>query len=89
MESAAVVDLAKQAIVVTLWVSAPLLGAIALTGLLVGFFQALVQLQDQALPQVFKIAVVLILFILLGGWMGAQVHQYALLIFSKLPIVGH
>jgi type III secretory pathway component EscS len=88
MDSAAVVDLAKQAVLLTLWVSAPLLGAIALVGLLVGFVQALTQLQDQALPQVFKIGVVLLLIVLLGGWMGAQIHRYALLVFSKLPLVG-
>jgi type III secretory pathway component EscS len=88
MDNATVVDLARQAIVLAMWIAGPMLGAIALVGLLVGFAQALTQLQDPALPQVFKIGVVLLLVVLLGGWMGSQLHRFALLVFSKLALGG-
>lgn len=76
MNSTTIVSLTQQALMLTLWLGAPLVLGAALVGLLISVFQALTQIQDQTLAFAFKTVVVFGLLALLGSWIGTMLLQY-------------
>lgn len=76
MTPEAIATLANEALILTLLVSAPLVGAAALIGILFGFVQALTQLQDQTTTFAIKLVVVLGLLLILLPWMGVLIAGY-------------
>jgi flagellar biosynthetic protein FliQ len=64
-----VLGLAHEAVLTVLLVSAPILGAALLTGLLISILQATTQIQEMTLVFVPKIVVVLLVVLLFGPWM--------------------
>lgn len=75
--SGALLHLAREALLLTLLVSAPPLLAALLVGLLTGLLQAVTQVQDQALGAVPRIAAVLAALALAGPWMGGRLVRFA------------
>lgn len=70
----------SQMLVLVLYVSAPVLIVAASVGLLVGLFQAVTQIQDQSLPQSFKLIAVILTIALFGGTLARPfVHQTEIL----------
>ena len=70
----------SQMLVLVLYVSAPVLIVAASVGLLVGLFQAVTQIQDQSLPQSFKLIAVILTIALFGGPLARPfVHQTEIL----------
>lgn len=67
-----IVQLAQQALLLSLYLSLPVVISAAVVGLLVGLFQAMTQLQDQALLIALKLAAVIGVLILTGGWLGSS-----------------
>ncbi|NLZ38493.1 MAG: flagellar biosynthesis protein FliQ [Firmicutes bacterium] len=64
-----VLAIARDAILTTLTVAAPLLIIGLMVGLLVSIFQATTQIQEQTLTFVPKIVAILIGLLLFGNWM--------------------
>ncbi len=60
-----------EALVTMLILSGPPLAAAVVIGVVVGFLQAVTQIQDQTLPQAVKLVVVVVLVILLGPALSA------------------
>lgn len=69
-------QLARDAILLSVLMSAPLVGIAALVGLLFGFIQALTQLQDQTMSFVVKLFVVLGLLLVLLPWLGSLATSF-------------
>ncbi len=69
MDSAAVVDLARQALWMTMIISGPLLGVGLIVGLVVGIFQAATSINEQTLSFIPKILAVGLTMSVAGGWM--------------------
>ncbi len=69
MNADTVVYLAREAMFTILLVSAPILGASLLIGILISFFQAVTHLQEQTLTFVPRIVGVFIVIVLFGSWM--------------------
>ncbi|MCJ8141064.1 EscS/YscS/HrcS family type III secretion system export apparatus protein [Falsirhodobacter halotolerans] len=67
----------NRALMVVLLVSAPALIVAIVIGVSVGLFQALTQIQDQSLPQAVKLVAVMLVLLVVGGLMAAQVGQLA------------
>ena len=67
MDSAAVVDLARQALWMTMIISGPLLAVGLIVGLVVGIFQAATSINEQTLSFVPKLIIVGIALALAGG----------------------
>ena len=82
MTPEAIGSLANEALILAILVSAPLVGAAAVVGLLFGFLQALTQLQDQTTIFAFKLIVVLGLLLVLLPWMGVLVSAFAERVFA-------
>ena len=85
MSYALIVDLARNAIMLTLLVSAPLLLAALVVGLLVSVVQAVTQIQEQTLTFVPKLIVVAVVFLVALPWMLQLLVKYTTELLRSLP----
>ncbi len=80
-----VVELARQAIKVTLLVSLPILGIGLLVGVMVSLLQAATQIQEMTLTFVPKILSIFVGLLLLLPWIMHQLTGFARDILTNLP----
>jgi flagellar biosynthetic protein FliQ len=85
MDSAMVVDLARQALWMTMLISSPLLGVGLVVGLLVGIFQAATSINEQTLSFIPKVVCIGITMSLAGSWMINTMVDYTKGIFTRIP----
>ena len=76
MTEAVLAHQVNTALVLTLLLSAPPLLIAAVVGLTIGLLQAITQIQDQSLPQVFKIIAILIALIFMGAILVAPLIEF-------------
>jgi len=74
-------DLVRDALLETLIIAAPILGAGLLVGLVISLFQAVTQVQEQTLTFVPKIAAMILVVILLLGWIAVRMMEFAAALF--------
>lgn len=79
-----VIDLAQHALLITLYISAPLLGLGLLVGLAISIFQATTQIQEQTLSFVPKIVAILGALVVFGPWMLAVIVDYTTNLFLNI-----
>jgi len=84
-----VISVLKDAITTGLMVSAPILLASMLIGLLISIFQATTQIQEQTLTFVPKLVVVAVIGIVMGSWMMHVVVAFTTRIFGIIANLGH
>lgn len=80
-----VLYLGREALYITLLVSAPILGGSLLIGLLISVFQATTQIQEQTLTFVPKIVVVLLVVAFFGPWMLKVLSAFTTNLFINIP----
>ena len=85
MPISVVVELARDALVVSLTLAGPLLGVALVVGLIVSVFQAVTSIQEQTLSFVPKLFAVGGVFLLLFSWMLQILMRYATELFRSLP----
>jgi flagellar biosynthesis protein FliQ len=85
MDSAAVVDLARHALWMTMIISGPLLAVGLIVGLVVGIFQAATSINEQTLSFIPKILAVGLTMSVAGGWMINTMVDYTRGIFTRIP----
>jgi flagellar biosynthesis protein FliQ len=85
MNQDTVVNLASQAMSLSLKVAGPLLLAALVVGLVVSIFQAVTQIQEQSLSLIPKIIGVAGVMIVLGPWMLGQLVSYTSALFTSIP----
>jgi flagellar biosynthesis protein FliQ len=85
MNQDTVVNLATQAISLSLKIAGPLLLVALVVGLLVSVFQAVTQIQEQSLSLIPKIAAVGVVIVLLGPWMLGQLVAYTTALYTSIP----
>jgi flagellar biosynthetic protein FliQ len=85
MDSAAVVDLARQALWMTMIISGPLLAVGLIGGLVVGIFQAATSINEQTLSFIPKILTMGLTLAVAGGWMINTMVDYTKSIFTRIP----
>ena len=89
MTPTTVIEIGRQAVEVTILVSAPLFIAALATGLLVSIFQAATQINEATLSFVPKLIVVFITLIAAGPWMITMLTDYMQRLYSSIPgIIG-
>lgn len=79
----------KEAMLLIVILSAPALIVTTVVGLVVSMFQAIMQLQDQALPFSIKVLAITVTLLLTGRWMGEGVLQLCQTAFTMIEKVGH
>lgn len=78
-------QLTYQALILILILSGPPIIISTVLGLIVAIFQAATQIQEQTLSFMVKLFAVMITFLILGGWIGAQMLHFANTIFINFP----
>lgn len=74
-------QLSYQALLMILILSGPPILISMAVGLFVAIIQAATQIQEQTLSFTVKLVAVIFTLILMGGWLGAQIMQFANSIF--------
>ena len=85
MDTAMVVDLARQALWMTMLISAPMLVVALVVGLIVGIFQAATSINEQTLSFIPKVLAIGLTMSLAGGWMINTMVDYTKSIFTRIP----
>ena len=85
MDTAGVIDLAQQALFVTMLVSLPLLGVALGVGLLVGIFQAATSINEMTLSFIPKLVLIGVTLAAFGGWMINTMVEFTRSIFERIP----
>ena len=81
----AVIDLAREALLTALLLSAPALMAGAAVGLIVGLLQAVTQVHDPTLAFVPKLVAILAVLGVMLPWLMQRLLQYAAELFAHTP----
>ena len=85
MTPESVMTLGQNAMQVTLMISAPLLLAALVTGLVVSIFQAATQINEMTLSFIPKLLVLFATLVLAGPWMLSVMLDYIRQMFQDLP----
>lgn len=80
-----VVNVARNALLTTLLVGAPMLVLSMLVGLAISIFQATTSIQEQTLAFVPKIVAVLVSIVLFGSWMIRILIQFTVYYLENFP----
>jgi flagellar biosynthetic protein FliQ len=80
-----VMDIGRQAIELTLMLSAPPLLAALVIGLIVSIFQAATQINEQTLSFIPKLVGMFLTLILAGPWMLQMMVEYIQRLFESIP----
>ena len=89
MTPESVMTLGQKAMEVTLMVSAPLLLAALVTGLLVSIFQAATQINEMTLSFIPKLVVLFAMLVLAGPWMLSVLLDYMRQVLEGVPgVIG-
>ncbi|MBQ9479636.1 MAG: flagellar biosynthesis protein FliQ [Selenomonadaceae bacterium] len=85
MSSELVIQLAQEALMMVMLVSAPMLGLGLIVGLMVSIFQATTSIQEQTLAFIPKIIAVFVAILIFGPWMLRLMVEFVTGIFANLP----
>ncbi len=80
-----VITLIERAVMVLIMVSAPMLLAGLVVGLLVSIFQAATQINEMTLTFIPKLVVTFLVLVLAGPWMLSVLTDYTTRLFTDIP----
>ena len=89
MDTALVIDLARQALWIIILVSSPPLLVALIVGVLVGIFQAATSINEMTLSFIPKILALALALTLFGNWQIATLVDYMRSIFERIPTIFH
>ena len=87
MTDSFVIQIVRDALMMVLVISVPILVAGMLVGLIVSIFQATTQIQEQSLTFVPKLITVLVLLVVLAPWIINVLVGYTTDLYSKIPLM--
>ena len=85
MTPGTVMEIGRQAIEVTLLISAPILLTALIVGLIVSIFQAATQINESTLQFIPKLVAMFVVLMLLGPWMLQYLIDYIQRLFGSIP----
>ena len=85
MDTATVVDIGRQALWMTVLISAPLLIVALFVGLVIGVLQAATSINEATLSFIPKLAAMAIALAVLGGWQLTTLVDYTRSVFQRIP----
>jgi flagellar biosynthetic protein FliQ len=81
-----IMKLSQDALKTTAMLSAPMLGAALVTGLVVSILQAITQINEATLTFIPKMLVIGVVLIIAGPWMLDVMSQYTISLFENLAM---
>lgn len=89
MTPTTVINIGREALELTLLISAPLFVAALVTGLLISVFQAATQINEATLSFVPKLLVIFVTLIVAGPWMLTLMTDYMRRLYESIPgVIG-
>ena len=85
MDTAMVVDLARQALWITMLISAPMLLVALWVGLIIGLFQAATSINEQTLSFIPTLLALGLTAAVFGGWMINSLVDYTKVLYGRIP----
>ena len=79
-----VVYVAKEALILSLFLSLPIIIIASMTGLLFSMFQALTQIQDQTLSFAVKLISIMAVLYLTINWIAVKIYHFSLMLYSMI-----
>ena len=77
-------ELVREALIMALKISAPILGAGIIVGLVISLFQTITSIQDQTLSFVPKIVVMILAAAILIPWVAQRLVEYSAELFRLI-----
>jgi flagellar biosynthetic protein FliQ len=84
MSPEAAIQLIRDALLTTLWLSAPLLLIAFIAGMVINLIQVATSMQDSAFSTIPRLAVFLVGFLVLLPWMLNRLTTYTVMLFGDL-----
>ncbi|MBL6933341.1 MAG: flagellar biosynthesis protein FliQ [Rhodospirillales bacterium] len=88
MDEVTVLEIGREALLVILMTSGPIMGAGLLIGLIIALFQALTTIQEMTLTFVPKIIVIFIAIVVFMPFMMTTVIEFANTLFDRIATLG-
>ena len=88
MDTAMVVDLGRESLLVAVMIASPMLGIALAVGLLIGIVQAATSINEMTLSFVPKLVVVIFTFGMLSTFMLTQLSDFFMFTFDQITQVG-
>ena len=85
MDTAMVVNLGRESLLVAVMVASPLLGIALAVGLLIGIVQAATSINEMTLSFIPKLAALVIVLKLLGSWQISVMVDFTRRLFERIP----
>ena len=85
MDTSSVIDLAREAMWVTIMVSAPLLAVVLVIGVLIRIVQAATSINEMTLSFIPKLIGLALAIVICGNWQIAILVDYARGMFQRIP----
>lgn len=82
MNQDTVLDIARETVSMIVKLSAPLLLASLIVGLVISLIQTITSIQEQTLTFVPKLLVTMLILIITGGWMLTTLSEFTIELFS-------
>ena len=86
MTEGAVLELGRNALLVAMMLSMPILGTGLVVGLSISVLQAVTQVQEMTLSYVPKIIAVAVVLAVFGGWMLNKIVSFTVQTLSRIPM---
>ncbi len=87
MTPEAVMEVAREAMYITMLLAAPLLLSALAVGLIVGIFQAATQIQEMTLSFIPKLLAMAVALMVAGPWMLDVISAFTQRLFADIPML--
>jgi flagellar biosynthetic protein FliQ len=87
MQPEIAIDIGRQALIVTLIISSPILVAGLVVGVVIGVLQAVTQIHEMTLTFIPKILIMVAVFLAMMPWMMITLVDYTTGLFDMIPLV--
>ncbi|RQS43253.1 type III secretion system export apparatus subunit SctS [Burkholderia sp. Bp8986] len=88
MNNSEVIELVRNALLISVMLSAPVVVSTAVAGVATGLVQVLTQIQDQTMQFLIKLIAAGVALLVTAGWMSGMIMNYTILIFGHIASVG-
>ena len=85
MPTATLIDYSYQALILVAMLTLPAVLTAAVVGLLVGFLQAVTQVNDQSISQAAKLLATVVVLLLTLRWIGHEMVAFTQQLFRNFP----
>lgn len=79
-----VIDIARQTLWIIIKVSAPMLLASLVVGLIISIFQTVTSIQEQTLTFVPKLIAIFLIIMLFGSWIMTEIKDFTIELITNL-----